>query len=225
MPSPADAPFAPPPPKEFGLTGGQTLVCLGSSITENPVGYCAMLAATIAATYPDRRIRVVNAGVSGNKITDLLARLDRDVLAHRPDWVAINTGLNDVWHGLTGSGGGGVALPDFERHLETLLARLQGAGAKVVLCPPTGIGEDRQSEGNKRLAAYRAAIRRIGAERDCRVAPTDTDFDAALSSGLLTGKAGHVLTRDGVHPLPPGDAIMAVAVLKTLGFFAAPPRN
>ena len=207
------------------MTTGQTLVCLGASITENPVGYCAMLAATIAATYPNRRIRVINAGVSGNKITDLLARLDLDVLSQRPDWVVINTGLNDVWHGLTGHNGGGVALPDFERHLEMLLARLQGAEAKVVLCPPTGIGEDRKSEGNVRLVPFRAALRRIGSERGCLVAPTDTDFDAALLSGRLTGKAGNVLTRDGVHPTPPGDAIMAVAVLKTLGFFAAPPRN
>jgi hypothetical protein len=45
-------------------------------------------------------------------------------------------------------------------------------------------------------------------------------MDAALASGAAKwGKPGNTLTTDGVHLSGPGDAVMAVAVLKTLGFF------
>ena len=73
-----------------------------------------MIAALIAASYPTRNIRVVNAGIGGNKIHDLLGRLDRDVLVHKPDWVTVSIGINDVWHGLADNGGrGGVSIETY----------------------------------------------------------------------------------------------------------------
>jgi hypothetical protein len=56
---------------DFAVGQNQTLVCLGDSITQNSVGYCPMIAALIAASYPERNIRVINAGIGGHKITDL----------------------------------------------------------------------------------------------------------------------------------------------------------
>lgn len=206
---------------DFLIGQGETLVCLGDSITQNDVGYCAMLATLIAASYPQRDIRVVNAGIGGDKIPNLLARLDRDVLARKPDWVTVNVGINDVWHGLASGGVGGVSLPEYRAGLETLLDRIAAAGARAVLLPPTVIDEDPGSAGNRALAGYRAAMREAGSARGLLIAPTDTDFDAALASGVARwGEPGHTLTSDGVHMRGPGDAVMAVAILKTLGFFA-----
>ena len=207
---------------DFAVGQNQTLVCLGDSITQNSVGYCPMIAALIAASYPERRIRVVNAGIGGNKISDLLARLDRDVLAHKPDWVTVSIGINDVWHGLADKGRSGVPLETYREGLAELVDRLIAAGAKVVLLPPTVIGEDPASEGNTKLVDYRAAVHAIAASRGIPIAPTDTDLDTALAANLtiVGGEAGKTLTSDGVHLRPAGDAVLAVAVLKTLGFFA-----
>lgn len=193
------------------------LVCLGDSITQNAQGYCAQLHALITAAYPERGIRVVNAGISGNKIGDLLARLDRDVLAHRPNWVSVNVGINDVWHGLR-PGGTGTPLPDYRAGLETLVDRLLAAGTNTVLLPPTVIEEDLESEGNRLLASYRSAMRQIGQVRGCLIAPTDTDFDRAIRAGRAASGAGFALTSDGVHMKPAGDAVMVLAVCKTLHF-------
>lgn len=204
--------------KGFLIGFGETLVCLGDSLTQNERGYCALLAALITGGYPERGIQVVNAGVSGNKVPDMLARLDRDVLSRKPDWVTVNVGINDVWHGLTGWGTGGVALPEYREGLEVLVDRLLAAGANVVLLPPTVIEEDPGSEGNRRLAEYRAAMRAVGAARGLLVAPTDTDFDAALAIGRQAAP-DFTLTTDGVHLHPAGDAVVALAVLKTLGYF------
>ncbi|MBN8526974.1 MAG: hypothetical protein J0M02_16695, partial [Planctomycetes bacterium] len=38
---------------------------------------------------------VINAGIGGNTTTEMLARLQRDVLAHRPDLVVLMAGTND----------------------------------------------------------------------------------------------------------------------------------
>jgi lysophospholipase L1-like esterase len=179
-----DAGALPSNPRSFLLKSGQTLVCLGDSITQNAQGYCAMLAVLIAATYPERGIRVINAGIGGHKIPDMLARLDRDVLSHQPNWVTVSVGVNDVWHGLQQWGSGGVSLDDYKAGLETLVDRLLAAGAKVLLLPPTVIGEDPQSEGNVLLRQYRAAMREVGNSRKVLVAPTDVDLDRALSANV-----------------------------------------
>ena len=202
----------------FLVGANQTLVCLGDSITQNSVGYCSMLAALISASYPERSIKVVNAGVGGNKIGELLARVERDVLKHKPDWVTVNVGINDVWHGL-GANNKGTTLANYQAGLSQLVDVLLNAGAHVVLLPPTVIEENVASVGNRILVDYRAAMRAIANEKNLRVAPTDVDIDAALKSANPQGR-GTTLTTDGVHMAPAGDAVMACAVLKALQFWA-----
>ena len=41
-------------------------------------------------------MKVINAGISGHTTTEGLARLDRDVLQHKPDLVTVSFGLNDM---------------------------------------------------------------------------------------------------------------------------------
>src|SRR5260221_8747242 len=43
---------------------------------------------------------VMNRGVSGNKVTDLANRWQRDAIDLRPDVLTIYVGINDVWHTL-----------------------------------------------------------------------------------------------------------------------------
>ena len=42
----------------------------------------------------------------GNTIWDLQRRWESDVIDEQPQLVSIKIGINDVWHGLTGAGGG-----------------------------------------------------------------------------------------------------------------------
>ncbi len=41
-----------------------------------------------------------NAGVGGEETDQILARVDRDVLAREPDWCTVLAGTNDVFHGV-----------------------------------------------------------------------------------------------------------------------------
>lgn len=40
--------------------------------------------------------QVINAGIAGNTSTELLARIERDVLSHKPDLVIVMVGTNDM---------------------------------------------------------------------------------------------------------------------------------
>ena len=48
----------------------------------------------------------INTGIGGNKITDLKGRWEEDALAHKPDWLSIKIGINDLHSHLRGDPNG-----------------------------------------------------------------------------------------------------------------------
>jgi lysophospholipase L1-like esterase len=64
----------PPPEIQNVLADKRKIVTVGDSITEagkNPGGYVWLLERYLRTLYPDRKIEMVNAGISGNKATDM----------------------------------------------------------------------------------------------------------------------------------------------------------
>ena len=83
------------------------IVFLGDSITQagdRPNGYVDLVRKTIADKHANLNVEVIGAGISGNKVPNLEARLDRDVLSKNPTRVMIYIGINDVWHSQSGNG-------------------------------------------------------------------------------------------------------------------------
>src|SRR6185503_17521387 len=68
-------------------TNKPTVVCLGDSITH--AGYPAELEKMLL-------VRVINAGIPGNTSRQGLARLEKDVLSHKPAAVVVLFGTNDI---------------------------------------------------------------------------------------------------------------------------------
>ena len=102
---------------------GSSIIAFGDSLT---AGYGAQR----GEDYPTRLsslmgVSVLNAGVSGDTTEAALARLDGDVLAHDPRIVIIGLGGNDYLRGVT--------IAQTEANLRTIIRRIQGAGAMVVL--------------------------------------------------------------------------------------------
>jgi lysophospholipase L1-like esterase len=58
-------------------------------------GYVWLLQCYLSALYPDRQIEILNAGISGNKATDMQARFQKDAIDQKPDLVMINVGVNE----------------------------------------------------------------------------------------------------------------------------------
>ena len=214
--------------EELKIAAGEQIVAIGDSITQAG-GYLRDIDAVFATQYPELKIpAVVNTGISGQKAEDLVARFAQDVVARKPAIVTIDIGINDVWHRLSAPHAEDV-LRRYEENLENMVDAAQAAGIRVVLCTPTVIQEDAASEGNKRLALYCDAVRRVAADKKCLLADLHAGFLDAIATRPADAK-GNQLTSDGVHMNAAGDWLMAEVILKTLGVpadkvaAAKPPR-
>ena len=184
------------------------VVFLGDSLTaygcSKKDGWVRQVVARLAAQ--GVQLRPVCAGGPGNRSIDLLARFDRDVVARRPDWVVVNCGVNDVWHGEQG-----CTLDEFRDSLAAMLDRARDAGITALCSTATPIGEDLANAANLTLAAYNDAVLELATARRLRLAGCNRAFaDALRAPGAVPGGW---LTEDGVHFNARGETTMARAVL------------
>ena len=207
-PAPADS------PKELQLKPGDTILAIGDSITAAG-GYLCDIDAVLAQQYPNLKIpKVINKGIGGHKAEDLIARFDKDVIQQKPDFVTLSIGINDVWHRMEKPHDDDV-LAAYRENVGKMVDMAQKAGIKVILLTPTIIDENPDSEGNRRLVKYITAEKQIAAEKHCQFVDLHKMFLTALKQKPAEGV--NVLTTDGVHMNPTGDAIMAIGVLRALG--------
>ena len=66
--------------------------------------------------------KIINAGISGNRVIDLVNRWDTDVLAHNPTRVSVVIGLNDTWRRYDSNDP--TSVEDFEERYRTIIAKL-----------------------------------------------------------------------------------------------------
>ena len=189
-------------------------VFLGDSITESgamPGGYVTLVADSLSALYGDGTVEVAGAGISGNKVPDLLGRLQTDVLAQQPSHVVIYIGINDVWHHFEFDHVTGTEPDVFDAGLRQLVARIDSAGASVLLCTPSVIGEDPDSPApvNRRLAEYAEISRRVAADTGARLCDLRKEFEDYLRGANPEKAYEGILTTDGVHLNERGNRFVA----------------
>jgi lysophospholipase L1-like esterase len=196
------------------LSDGDSIVFLGDSITEAgaaPEGYVTLFKLFCAVNGFD--VKVTNAGISGHKSNDMLARLEKNVLDHHPTWVSISCGVNDVWH-FFAHGGQGVPLPEYKKNIAEIVERCQKAGVKILLLTATPIYENLSSKENQQLLEYNAFLRELAEEK--RLVLCDL-FEACAERYREKRVDENVLTTDGVHMNPKGNRQMAREILRALG--------
>src|SRR5690606_7818779 len=85
------------------------------------------------------RANVINAGVPGHTTRDGLARMNRDVLAHKPNIVIIQFGINDaavdVWKNPPATVER-VPLAEYKRNLRKMVDAVRQQGGRAVLMTP-----------------------------------------------------------------------------------------
>jgi lysophospholipase L1-like esterase len=203
------------------LKKGDRIVFLGDSITQagvGPKGYVTLIGKALGEKHKDLAIKVIGAGISGNKVPDLQKRVDRDVIAKKPTIVFIYIGINDVWHGEFDPKKG-TPKDKFEAGLKEVIGKIKKAGAKTILCTPTVIGE-KKNGGNKldrKLDEYAAVSRRVAKELKLPLCDLRTAFVNYLKKHNPDNMAKDVLTTDGVHLNNAGNKLVAKEMLKVLG--------
>lgn len=166
---------------------GSSIVAFGDSLT---AGYGAQP----GEDYPTTLSRlisapVINAGVSGDTTEASLARIDNDVLSRNPRIVIVGLGGNDFLRG--------VPIAATEANLRTIVGKIRGAGAMVVL-----LGFRFPSL----TANYESMYERVAEEERCLL------VDGVLR-GILTDPA---LKSDEIHPNARGYQKMADRIASPL---------
>jgi isoamyl acetate esterase len=123
------------------LRTNDRIIFFGDSITllgVKPNGYITIIKDSLSKKSPS--IEIIGEGIGGDKVPDLLARIDTDVIAKKPTIVVVYIGINDVWH-FTTPGLSGTSEEIYEAGLEKIIGKIQKSGARVILCTPSVIGE------------------------------------------------------------------------------------
>ena len=143
-------------------------------------------------------------------MTDLLKRVDKDVIAKKPTIVFIQIGVNDA--------GAGVTPEMFKAQLEELIGRLQKGGAQVVLCSLTSLGEkhDGTNRIDKRLDELAQTAREVAKEQKIPLNDMRKAFVEHWKKHNADNKPSGILTYDGNHFNQAGHQFVAEQMLKKL---------
>jgi lysophospholipase L1-like esterase len=211
-----------------------TVVALGDSTTAPRAGLKKPYAQLLQEELPGRGIeaRVVNAGVGGNTTADALARLEKDVLARKPDLVVVEFGINDSAVAVFATPPAReppIALDRYRANLREVVRAVRKGGGAVILMTPNSMRwtpalkalygkppykPDDPDGFNVILKDYAAAVRTLADEEKVPLADVYAAFEA---HGKKEGQSVDELLLDGMHPNDRGHRIVADLLLAVIG--------
>ena len=154
---------------------------------------------------------MLNCSISGNRVTNLLARWKKDCSNLHPDVISILIGVNDVWHELPQQEG--VDAESFEeayrvllRYTKRMLLETKLILLGAYLTHGTATDGTQRDGFYKELALRNAITRRLAAEFGSEFLDLQKIFNEACE--MLSPEHW---TQDGVHPTAVGHRLIANA--------------
>lgn len=182
----------------FGLGCGYTFL-LASEIEKNNKG----------------KIKFINRGVSGDRITDVYARIKEDIINLKPDYVSILIGVNDVSHELTQNCG--VCPKKFKKIYEMLIEEIKESLPQieiVILEPFVLKGSATEILWDK----FDAEVRKLAEISDqiaetykLHFVPLQNEFDKVSCDGDT-----RYWSVDGIHPTSAGHQLIKEELQKVV---------
>ncbi|PWJ57745.1 lysophospholipase L1-like esterase [Dyadobacter jejuensis] len=210
---------------------GDTVCFVGNSITNNALFY-NYINLFYATRYPERKVKFVNCGISGDVTQGILNRMDSDILVHNPSWSVLMIGMNDVSRSLyakSRQNEPGIkekqaqALDKYRKNLELVVARLLENGRKVIIENPT-IYDQTGDLPTENFFGVNEALRKCadyGEELAKKYQLPTVDYWTTLlevnKKVQEKDKTATIIGNDRVHPGSPGHLIMAYEFLKSTG--------
>lgn len=177
-------------------------------------GYALLLASDIEKNRKGE-IKFVNRGKSGDRITDVYARIKEDIINIKPDFMSILIGVNDVSHELTQ--GCGVAPQKFSKIYSMLIEEIKEAlpEIKIIILEPFVL---KGSATNELWEQFNCEVRKLAevskqvAEKwELKFVPLQKKFAEAASDGDT-----RYWSVDGIHPTSAGHQIIKEELQKAI---------
>lgn len=203
------------------LQDGDRVVFFGDSITVAHT-FTRAVEQYVLTRDPGKKVTFINAGIGGHTAADGLARLDVDVLAHKPTVVVVNFGMNDSAYP---DGTDGAA---FEKNMGLIFDRLAAAKVRHVLWadttpydPVPGAKGAKSRLRSERIAALVLHAEQESARRGLVLVRWHQPIRDAVMA-WVKAKRSEKLIPDRVHPSPALHAVMTTSLLRGLGYVPAP---
>lgn len=175
------------------------------------IGYAYMTAAQFMFRYPEKRVRFLNRGISGNRVVDLQVRWQADCIELKPTLVSIYIGINDTWRRYDSNDP--TSVQQFRAGYRDILDRTQEQlGAKLILIEPFVLPHPSDRVAFREdLDPKIQVVRELAREYRALLLPLDGLFAAASMRAEPSYWAN-----DGVHPSPAGHSLIAKAWLEAV---------
>lgn len=206
------------PAQNFFIKDGDTVVIMGDSITEQHL-YSNYLEMWTVSRFPNWKLTFRNVGIGGDRSTGGNSRFARDVLAHKPTALTVDFGMND----------GGYPGPFNEKSFDVYVKGLQGiadqakkAGIRVAWITPQPV---ERSEPGPQLVGYNLTLEKFS-EGPKEIAKKNGGlfvdqyhpYLEVIEKARQTSDKIRITGGDPVHPGPPGQILMAAAILNGMKF-------
>ena len=171
------------------------------------VGYARLVSAKMGFDHPGE-YEFINRGVSGNKVTNLIARMKRDIINLQPDVLSILIGVNDVWHEVKRGEGNSTEL--YETVYELLINEVKKAlpEVRIIILEPFALkGTGTEEHWDIFEADVREKVQaaeRVAKKNGLQFVQLQTHFDQALAFA-----PAEYWLQDGVHPTAAGHELIA----------------
>jgi len=209
------------------IKSNQTILFIGDSITDcgrrgmsAPLGdgYVKLFADMLAIRHPAKKVTVINKGIGGDKVTGLRTRWNDDVIRHRPDWLSIKIGINDL-HSVLRQDPEPVPPRIYEGAYREVIERTRDAfpSCRLLLIDPFYISTDIsptsfRGDVNRRLPEYLRVVASLGRAYGALHVKTH-----GLFQRLLKHHEPDMFCAEPVHPNLTGHLVIADAVYAALG--------
>ena len=174
--------------------------------------YATITAGTLGLKHPGE-LEFFNRAISGNRIVDLYARIKKDIINLKPDYLSILIGVNDVWHELEHQNG--VSAEKFEKVYSLLIEEIKEElpETKIYILEPyltPGEAADYRWDIFRGEVEKRAkASKSIAKKYNLTFVPLQDKFDKACENAPCT-----YWTKEGVHPTAMGHGLIAEELTK-----------
>ena len=177
-------------------------------------GYALLLASDIEKNKKGK-IKFINRGKSGDRITDVYARIKEDIINLKPDYMSILIGVNDVSHELTQ--GCGVTPEKFNKIYNLLIEEIKEAlpDIKIVILEQFFLKGTATTElweqFNCEVRKLAEVSRRVAEQFNLKFVALQDKFDEASSDGDT-----RYWSVDGIHPTSAGHQIIKEELQKAI---------
>lgn len=172
-------------------------------------GYVKVLSDKLRPIYPDMDIELINKGISGNEVCDVLARVQKDVIDLKPDAAVVMIGVNNALHQF--KYGKELDLKQFERDYRELLTKIKQAGITLICLEPFLLPAPDKLRMRPLFNKELAIIHDISVEIADEFVAYDEMFNGLAESIRYTE-----YSVDGVHPTHRGSRLIADNAIKAI---------